>query len=100
MEAGARKNWQESKDQSIKKIGDITTMSPVQKVEQAQSTNEEGVTNALIRVLMGKKTIYFMQGHGERSVDASGRDGFQDFPGLQVLIVEGLQLFCYGIPLG
>ncbi|MEJ2007484.1 MAG: Gldg family protein [Acidobacteriota bacterium] len=46
---------------------------------QAQSTNEEGVTNALIRVLMGEKTVYFMQGHGERNVDSANRDGFQNF---------------------
>lgn len=38
---------------------------------QAQTTDEEGVTNALIRVLKGEKTIYFIQGHGERDLDGS-----------------------------
>jgi len=28
--------------------------------------------------LMGEKTIYFMDGHGERSIDDTGRDGFQN----------------------
>jgi len=28
---------------------------------------------------MGEKTIYFMDGHGERSINDTGRDGFQDF---------------------
>jgi gliding motility-associatede transport system auxiliary component len=27
---------------------------------------------------MGEKTVYFLQGHGERNIDGSGRDGFQD----------------------
>jgi gliding motility-associatede transport system auxiliary component len=45
---------------------------------QAQNTEEEGVTNALIRVLMGEKTVYFVDGHGERGIDDSGRDGFQN----------------------
>ncbi len=45
---------------------------------QAPSNNEEGVTNALIRVLKGEKTICFIQGHGERNPEGTGRDGFQD----------------------
>jgi ABC-type uncharacterized transport system involved in gliding motility auxiliary subunit len=45
---------------------------------QAQSTDEEGVTNALIRVLKGEKTVCFIQGHGERNLDSTGRDGFQN----------------------
>ena len=45
---------------------------------QAQSNNEEGVTNALIRVLKGEKTICFIQGHGERNPDSTDRDGFQN----------------------
>jgi gliding motility-associatede transport system auxiliary component len=43
---------------------------------QAQSTNEEGVTNALIHLLKGQKTIYFIQGHGERDLDGSGETDF------------------------
>jgi gliding motility-associatede transport system auxiliary component len=45
---------------------------------QAQSNNEEGVTNALIRVLKGEKTICFIQGHGERNPAGTDRDGFQN----------------------
>jgi gliding motility-associatede transport system auxiliary component len=45
---------------------------------QAQSNDEEGVTNALIRVLKGEKTVCFIQGHGERDADSADRDGFQD----------------------
>ena len=61
----------------IQSYGTIEVVSGTRHF-QAQSKDEEGVTNALIRVLMGEKTIYFMQGHGERSIDDTGRDGFQN----------------------
>lgn len=67
-----------AKQYGIQSYGTIEVVSGTRHF-QAQSTNEEGVTNALIRVLMGEKTIYFMDGHGERSIDDTGRDGFQDF---------------------
>jgi len=66
-----------AKRYGIQSYGTIEVVSGTRHF-QAQTTNEEGVTNALIRVLMGEKTIYFMDGHGERSVSATGRDGFQD----------------------
>ncbi len=66
-----------AKEYGVQSYGTIEVVSGKRHF-QAQSTNEEGVTNALIRVLMGEKTIYFMQGHGERNVDGSGRDGFQN----------------------
>jgi gliding motility-associatede transport system auxiliary component len=61
----------------IQNYGTIEVVSGTRHF-QAQTTNEEGVTNALIRVLMGQKTIYFMQGHGEHSIDDTGGDGFQN----------------------
>jgi ABC-type uncharacterized transport system involved in gliding motility auxiliary subunit len=67
-----------AKQYGIQSYGTIEVVSGTRHF-QAQNTNEEGVTNALIRVLMGEKTIYFMDGHGERSIDDTGRDGFQDF---------------------
>jgi gliding motility-associatede transport system auxiliary component len=45
---------------------------------QAQSPDEEGVTNALIRLLKGQKTIYFIQGHGERDLEGSDRADYSD----------------------
>ncbi len=45
---------------------------------QAQATDEEGITNALIRLLKGEKTIYFIQGHGERNLDGSQGSDFSD----------------------
>jgi gliding motility-associatede transport system auxiliary component len=66
-----------AKQYGIQSYGTIEVVSGTRHF-QAQSTEEEGVTNALIRVLMGEKTIYFMDGHGERSIDDSGRDGLQN----------------------
>lgn len=43
---------------------------------EAQSPTEEAVTNALIRVLKGQKTIYFVQGHGERDLEGTDRSGY------------------------
>ena len=43
---------------------------------EAKSADEEGVTNALVRVLKGEKTVYFIQGHGERDLESSERGGY------------------------
>lgn len=43
---------------------------------EAKSADEEGVTNALVRVLKGEKTIYFIQGHGERDLESTERGGY------------------------
>jgi gliding motility-associatede transport system auxiliary component len=66
-----------AKQYGIQSYGTVEVVSGTRHF-QAQNTDEEGVTNALIRVLMGEKTIYFMDGHGERSIDESGRDGLQN----------------------
>src|SRR5204863_455459 len=42
----------------------------------ASSPDEEGVTNALVRVLKGEKSAYFIQGHGEHDLENSDRDGY------------------------
>lgn len=46
---------------------------------QASDASEQGITNALIRLLKGQKVIYFVQGHGERDLDGTGRDGYSKF---------------------
>jgi ABC-type uncharacterized transport system involved in gliding motility auxiliary subunit len=66
-----------AKQYGIQTYGTIEVVSGTRHF-QAQNTNEEGVTNALIRVLMGEKTVYFVDGHGERSIDDTGRDGFDN----------------------
>jgi ABC-type uncharacterized transport system involved in gliding motility auxiliary subunit len=44
---------------------------------EAQGQTEEGVANALIRLLKGQKTVYFVQGHGERDIESSERGGYE-----------------------
>jgi len=66
-----------AKKYGVQSYGTIEVVSGTRHF-QAQGTNEQGVTNALIRVLMGQKTVYFMEGHGEHNVNGSGREGFQD----------------------
>lgn len=46
---------------------------------QASDNTEQGITNAMIRLLKGQKVIYFVQGHGERDLSGLGRDGYSDF---------------------
>jgi gliding motility-associatede transport system auxiliary component len=43
---------------------------------QAQTPDEEGVTNALVRLLKGQKRAYFVEGHGERDLDGTDRSGY------------------------
>ena len=44
---------------------------------EAQGQTEEGVANALIRLLKGQKTVYFVQGHGERDIESAERGGYE-----------------------
>lgn len=47
------------------------------KEEKVFSVTEEKLTNALIRVTRpGKKTIYFLSGHGEHNVEDMGKSGY------------------------
>jgi ABC-type uncharacterized transport system involved in gliding motility auxiliary subunit len=43
---------------------------------EAQNETEESLTNALIRVLKGQRSIYFVQGHGERNLESADREGY------------------------
>jgi len=43
---------------------------------EAQGDTEEGITNALVGVLKGQRSICFIQGHGERNLDGSDREGY------------------------
>jgi len=46
---------------------------------EAQSADEPDVTNALIRVLKGQQTIYFVEGHTERDLENTDRAGYDRF---------------------
>jgi ABC-type uncharacterized transport system involved in gliding motility auxiliary subunit len=47
------------------------------RTERATSSQEQDLTNALIKAVEGKtKKVYFVQGHGERSTTGSDREGY------------------------
>src|SRR5438034_2834085 len=47
--------------------------------KQSEPVREEDVTNALMKVVKGeKKTIYFVQGHGEKKLDDTERTGYSN----------------------
>jgi ABC-type uncharacterized transport system involved in gliding motility auxiliary subunit len=43
---------------------------------EAQSDTEEAISNALIRLLKGQRTVCFIAGHGERDLDSTDRIGY------------------------
>lgn len=43
---------------------------------EAKNSDEEGVTNAIVRLLTGQKTVYFVSGHGERNLENTERSGY------------------------
>ena len=52
------------------------------KTERVTSSEEQELTNGLVKVLTGeKKKVYFAQGHGERDIEGSDRDGFSGAKG-------------------
>jgi ABC-type uncharacterized transport system involved in gliding motility auxiliary subunit len=47
------------------------------KEEKVLSADEENLTNALLKVVReGKKVVYFLEGHGEHSINNTGREGY------------------------
>ncbi|HMD98495.1 MAG TPA: GldG family protein [Terriglobia bacterium] len=64
-----------AKQYNIRTYGTIVVAAGDRHFE-APGQTEEGVTNALIRVLKGQKTVYFVEGHKERSLDDTERAGY------------------------
>jgi ABC-type uncharacterized transport system involved in gliding motility auxiliary subunit len=44
---------------------------------EASAATEDAITNALLKLLKGQKTVYFVQGHGERDLDSAERAGYE-----------------------
>jgi hypothetical protein len=67
------------------------------RTEKAKNNNEEGITNALIKLLQTEiKTVYFITGHGERSpedYDNSGYDQIKRAIETENYAVEEILLF-------
>jgi ABC-type uncharacterized transport system involved in gliding motility auxiliary subunit len=52
------------------------------RVQRVSSTEEQDITNALIKLVTGEeKKVYFTQGHGERDTAGSDRTGFATIAG-------------------
>src|SRR4030042_2068073 len=70
------------KNPSLVKAYNITTdgtsiLTSGDKENRITSATEEDITNAIIKVTREKKkTIYFLEGHGEGSIEESGDDGY------------------------
>ena len=48
------------------------------RVERTTSNTEQELTNALIKAVEGEeRSVYFVQGHGERDPEGDGRDGYR-----------------------
>jgi gliding motility-associatede transport system auxiliary component len=49
------------------------------KEEKVPVGDEENLTNALLKVIReGKKVVYFLEGHGEHSINNTERDGYSE----------------------
>lgn len=66
-----------AKEFAVRSYGTIVVASGDRHFE-AQGQTEQGVTNALIRLLKGQKTVYFADGHGERDIGSSDRGGYEN----------------------
>jgi len=66
-----------AKEFAVRSYG-TTVVAAGDKHFEAQSNDEQGVTNALIRVLKGQSVIYFVQGHGEHDPSGTESDGYSE----------------------
>jgi ABC-type uncharacterized transport system involved in gliding motility auxiliary subunit len=49
------------------------------RTERVTSADEQDLTGGLVKVLNpNKKKVYFLQGHGEKDIDSSDRDGYSE----------------------
>ena len=64
-----------AKQYGVRSYGTVIAASG-DKHYEAQGDAEDGVTNAIVRLLKGQKTVYFVQGHGERDVESGERSGY------------------------
>ncbi len=67
-----------AKEYGVRSYGTVVVSAGDRHME-AQGDTEEGITNALVRVLKGQRTACFIQTHGERNLDGTERDGYDHF---------------------
>jgi ABC-type uncharacterized transport system involved in gliding motility auxiliary subunit len=66
-----------AKQYGVRTYGTIVVATS-EKHFEAQGESEEGITNAIVRLLKGQKSVYFIQGHGERDIDNTERGGLSN----------------------
>lgn len=66
-----------AKQYGIRRYGTII-VATAEKHFEAQDESEEGITNAIVRLLKGQKSVYFIQGHTERDIEDTERTGFSN----------------------
>ncbi len=67
-----------AKEFGVRRYGTVVVSAGERHME-AQTEDEEGITNALVRVLKGQRNVCFIQTHGEHNLDSSDRDGYEHF---------------------
>jgi len=67
-----------AKEYGVRSYGTIVVAAGDRHME-AQGDGEQGLTNALVRVLKGQRTACFVGSHGQRSLDSTERDGYDRF---------------------
>ncbi len=65
-----------AKQVGVRSYGSVFVSSGDRHLE-ANAATEEAIANALIKLLKGQKTVYFVQGHGEHDLDSAERNGYQ-----------------------
>ncbi len=65
-----------AKQFGVRSYGTVVVASGDKHYESQGGATEEGVTNALIHVLHGQKTLYFVEGHGERDINGTERQSY------------------------
>ena len=77
----ADKNPSEAKQYQIQNYGTVI-FEYDGRTERATSSQEQDLTNALIKVVEGTtKKVYFVQGHGERDTAGTDREGYSRVAG-------------------
>lgn len=67
-----------AKEFGVRSYGTIVVSAGDRHME-AQGDGEEGITNALVRVLKGQRTACFIQTHGERNLEGTDQEGYDHF---------------------
>ena len=67
-----------AKEFGVRSYGTIVVSAGDRHME-AQGDSEEGITNALVRVLKGQRMACFIQTHGERNLESTEREGYSHF---------------------